>query len=152
MIVQGLIVFAIAIFVGLFILNSGTRVINVEPRADPTNCQQYYNNFDQLMSCNMHERYDEPTMSCRDYWFVDCGSRFNPELAEPKLLCEPYQNGVSDINMFGVEQCNHLAVCGPIAGVTIGWCVGETYYDLIEKQCLPKEMVECGYRIKTVTD
>ncbi|ABQ52011.1 hypothetical protein SlGVgp068 [Spodoptera litura granulovirus] len=46
-------------------------------RPDPTNCRKFYDCDDNLVTCPITERFDDNTLTCRSYYLVDCGDRYN---------------------------------------------------------------------------
>ncbi|AAQ21665.1 unknown [Cryptophlebia leucotreta granulovirus] len=117
-------------------------------RADPSNCQQYYDCFGNLKSCSANNRYDEDRGICRDYYLTDCGIRYNPSLPSLPVLCRPFWEGLSLENIFPHSNCRLYNRCldVPLTASILSCYTQDTAFSIEDKECRPTDTVDCGTR------
>lgn len=109
--------------------------------ADPQDCSQFYNQLGVLRSCPAEQRFHEGVGSCRNYFLVDCGERYNPPMPEHQSLCEQYGR---DLN-WPTEFCNRSITCDTLP--ILHTCVEGYSFDIYTRTCLPSTIVDCGIRV-----
>lgn len=112
--------------------------------ADSRNCQQFFNCFGFLESCNAQERYNTKTYSCQNYFLTDCEERPNPPFPTPQESCLAFNEGLTEINRFPTSHCNQFISCSA-ASYSLNNC-GNQFYSIPDFQCRPIQDVICGLR------
>ncbi|ABC61193.1 unknown [Choristoneura occidentalis granulovirus] len=143
-----LIIFVILFFVQHKKPNDDFETISCV-RANPSNCQQYYDCFGNLMACSFDERFDENTNSCNHYFFTDCKQRYNPPYPTVTELCRPYWDGLSNVNIFPTPQCNRMFICTTDLLSYNLVCRSDLFelFSIEQRQCIDGNKVNCGSRI-----